>query len=95
MKIRVADGVSFPMYVRTKDSGDLMRFDDLSGLSYLEAIDVRNDEYEAWDASGRLLVLTATEDGFLRSGDIAIAATDSLIDEAELRRLANTAKPTQ
>lgn len=83
------------MYIRAKDSGAVMRFDDLSRLSYLEAIDVRNDEYEGWDARGRLLTLTATEDGFLRSGDIAIAATDTKIEEADLRKLTETAKPVQ
>ena len=52
--------VAFPVFVLCKDSGEISEF-----LSYqqirgqLEAIDVENEEYDAFDANGFLLVLRA------------------------------------
>jgi hypothetical protein len=51
--------VVFPLYVLAKDCGDILRIEAEERLSYFEAIDVENDEYEAWDATGRRLKLVA------------------------------------
>jgi hypothetical protein len=39
--------------------GDVLAFESVqSAESYIEAIDVDNDEYKAWDSNGRVLSLT-------------------------------------
>lgn len=44
------------------DNGDINFFETLARVSYeLEAIDVENDEYEAFDARGCVLTLLADE----------------------------------
>ena len=45
-------GVTYPLYV-CLDDGEVIRiaaFDQIAG--YLEAIDIENDEYRFWDATG-------------------------------------------
>lgn len=55
---------SFPVFVLAKDSGEIMRFESIGKMQHeLEAIDVENGEYEAWDIAGfplRLGVQPAT-----------------------------------
>jgi hypothetical protein len=52
--------ITFPVLVLEQDSGDILKFNSIAQMqSYLERIDVENDEYAAWDANGhpvRLLV---------------------------------------
>lgn len=44
----------FPLILLEKDSGDLMVFESIYDLqSHVEKIDLENEEYAAWDASGR------------------------------------------
>ena len=53
-------GFVFPVYVRAKDDGSVMEFPTQAAIEqHLEAIDVENAEYEAWDATGRCLELSA------------------------------------
>jgi hypothetical protein len=50
--------IAFPVYLLAKDDGSVMRFGSLREMrGYLEAIDVSNKEYEAWDVRGRCLTL--------------------------------------
>jgi len=53
-------GLVFPVYVREKDDGSLMEFPTQTAIEqHLEAIDVENGEYEAWDGTGSCLELGA------------------------------------
>jgi general secretion pathway protein G len=65
--------VSFPIFLRSRDDTHVSRFDSLEGLRRsLEAIDVENEEFEAWDDRGfrvRLLLLDSREIGAESSGD--------------------------
>jgi len=45
--------VAFPVYVRGRDDGHVIEDPTLAAMQHhLEAIDVENEEYEAWDAQG-------------------------------------------
>ena len=67
----------FPVYVLAKDCGEIDSYTSIENMqSYLEAIDVENNEYEAWDAEGRLLELTVSS----RKPDwLQITRTDSVL----------------
>jgi hypothetical protein len=50
--------VAFPAYVRGRDDGEVIEYPTLAAMQHhLEAIDVENEEYEAWDAQGSRLQL--------------------------------------
>jgi hypothetical protein len=50
--------MKFPVFVQEKDSSRLIRFSSVYEMqSYLEAIDIENHEYSAWDADGTALEL--------------------------------------
>ncbi len=50
----------FPIYIREIDDGSLMEFLTQRAIEqHLEGIDVENGEYEAWDATGACLKLSA------------------------------------
>jgi len=52
--------VAFPVFVLCKDSGEIYAFSSYEQMrGDLEAIDVENEEYDAFDANGFLLVLRA------------------------------------
>jgi hypothetical protein len=58
--------VQFPVFLRSKDSADLSKFDSLQEIQYqLERIDVENQEYEAWDRNGTEVVLSVYEPAWL------------------------------
>jgi hypothetical protein len=49
---------AFPVFVHEKDDDSVMEFLTFTSMQgYLEAVDVENGEYEAWDADGRCLEL--------------------------------------
>jgi hypothetical protein len=53
-----------PIFIRTKDSGGVVAFSSLAEMQrQLEKIDIENNEYEAWDASGRRLLLSLAQAG--------------------------------
>jgi len=55
-------GLTFPIYVLEKDDGSAFEYPTLVAMQqHLEAIDVENDEYKAWDAEGRCLELSVGE----------------------------------
>ena len=58
-------GFQFPIFVRSKDSGDVRRHTSVANLQReLERIDVEYEEYEAWDAIAtpiRLSVLKSVD----------------------------------
>jgi hypothetical protein len=54
----------FPIFVMTKDSGDVIRFSTLQMVrSELEQIDIENEEYLVWDSAGRPLRFTVGAGG--------------------------------
>jgi hypothetical protein len=49
----------FPVFVKSKDSGDVNSYNSVKEmLRALEQIDVENEEYQAWDATGLPLKLS-------------------------------------
>jgi hypothetical protein len=75
--IEVDSKVLFPVFVHVLDEDSVMQFDDVQALRHLEPIDVENGEYEAWDAHGRVLHLTASCSGM---GRIKIDVSDRWAD---------------
>jgi hypothetical protein len=60
----LTESVSFPVFVLAKDCGDVLQFSSRRAMhGYLEAIDVENGEYEAWDGNGNVLHLSVAESG--------------------------------
>jgi hypothetical protein len=54
--------VQFPVFLCSKDSGEVSKFDSLQAIQFqLERIDVENHEYEAWDSNGTEVILSANE----------------------------------
>jgi len=52
--------MKFPIFVLAKDCGEILQFESLGAMQReLEAIDVENGEYEAWDKTGTPVKLTA------------------------------------
>jgi hypothetical protein len=48
----------FPVYVLVRDCGEVRRFSSIEEMQkHLEAIDIDNEEFEAWDADGTALQL--------------------------------------
>jgi hypothetical protein len=71
----------FPIYVFEKDDGSVFEFPALNAMQqHLEAIDVENGEYEAWDAVGRCLDLSV---GLPKSEWLKIVSTDRQASEAD------------
>lgn len=51
----------FPVFVRARDSGEIHTFASAVEMrGEFEKIDVENNEYEAWDADGRRLLLSVS-----------------------------------
>jgi hypothetical protein len=56
------ENVTFPVYVLAKDCGEVTEYSSRDAMqSYLEAIDVENEEYEAWDFEGRVVKLIVAD----------------------------------
>jgi hypothetical protein len=52
----------FPIFILEKESREIMRFDSREDAqSYLERIDVENEEYAVWDANARPLRMAVEE----------------------------------
>jgi hypothetical protein len=52
--------MKFPIFVLAKDCGEILQFESLEAMQRaVEAIDVENGEYEAWDKTGIPVELTA------------------------------------
>jgi hypothetical protein len=59
--------VTFPVIVLEQDSGNFMRFISLAEMhKQLERIDVENEEYLAWESSGRPITMTVEEPLWLK-----------------------------
>ena len=69
-----------------------MRFDSPEHMEYLEAVDVEDDEYKAWDATGRVLLLTASHISRLSSGNIVVSSTEVTEDSGKFNKLIQIAK---
>lgn len=61
-------------------------------MEYLEAVDVENSEYDAWDAQGKVLHLVGSQVSRFRSGNIAVSATEMTARLAEFKKLTEIAK---
>ncbi len=84
------DDLQFPVYVLMKDDGTVLKFAAFPGMqSYLEAIDVENDEYDAWDKLGRQLQLAV-----VRTGEqwLQVRVTSQRITDQEIARIEKKAK---
>jgi hypothetical protein len=72
--------LQFPVYVLLKDCGDVKEFLSIDELHWMEAIDVENGEYDAWDSLGRFLQLSVDK---LQKGWLKIEATASTMPAEE------------
>jgi hypothetical protein len=72
--------VLFPVFVKLKDSGDVVRYDSIAKMkNHCEKIDVENGEYEVWDASGAHLALSVQDSSqWLRIERIPISQPEQL-----------------
>ena len=58
--------IKFPVFVRARDSGEVTQYSSIVEMqNQFEIVDVENDEYEAWDASGLRLSLALQEPKWL------------------------------
>lgn len=72
--------IKFPVYVLAKDCGDVDEYSSAGKLTgYLEAIDVENGEYEAWDSAGRRIKLVASGITRMNPGGVSLEATSEMI----------------
>jgi hypothetical protein len=75
----------FPVYVLAKDCGDVMEFSSLSAMQgYIEAVDVENGEYAAWDTTGRVLQLSVAKS---EAGWLQVVTTNQKASEQEFAGL--------
>jgi hypothetical protein len=59
--------IAFPVLVLERDSGDVMRFESVAEMQkQLERIDVENEEYLAWESSGRPISMAVEEPLWLK-----------------------------
>lgn len=59
--------VTFPILVLIRDSGEVVRFNSAREMQHhLERIDVENEEYLAWESTGRPVRMTVEEPLWLK-----------------------------
>jgi len=81
---------AFPVFVHEKDDDSVMEFPTFTSMQgYLEAVDVDNGEYEAWDARGRRLELGV---GKPKSEWLKISLREGWASEEEFASLKNRAE---
>lgn len=57
----------FPIKLRVKDDGEIVWYDSIEKMQRdLEAIDIENAEYEAWDAEGHPVIMSVQKPYWLR-----------------------------
>jgi 4'-phosphopantetheinyl transferase EntD len=81
--------ISFPLFVRAKDSGEIVSVNSIYDLQrHVERIDVENSEYEAWDTVGIPVAISSQEPVWLE-----VKVLGSISDIQRLRQaLAEFAK---
>jgi hypothetical protein len=85
------NAISFPIYLLLKDCGDVITFASSEKMQGdLEAIDVENNEYEAWDADGRLLQLRVASEKF---DWLQITKTDKVLSNVDFAEIKEKAIP--
>ena len=58
---------TFPIKIREKDSGKICEYASIEKLQgQLERIDIENEEYEAWDAEGKPVIMSVQKPVWLR-----------------------------
>jgi hypothetical protein len=84
--------VSFPIYVRD-DAGHVTLYPSLEKMQgYMEAIDVENGDYEAWDVAGSVLELGV---GKPKSEWIKITQSDRTLSQDDFSKIRAKAVPYQ
>ena len=57
-RIAMSEDVNFPVYVLAKDCGEVTAYPSVEVMNaHFEAVDVENNEYDAWDVHGYQLTL--------------------------------------
>src|SRR5271154_3291226 len=85
--------VETPIFVVIKDCGETLRFDSWDYmLGYLEAVDVANDEYDIWDARGRVVTLKAIGLSPIHTGTIALKSVSEVEDFELVKKLSKDAR---
>lgn len=71
--------IAFPIFVRARDCGDMSKYPSVAAMQAdLEKIDVENDEYEAWDATGVPLSLSVQKRIWLKLEPQGLAKPEDL-----------------
>lgn len=85
------EDVAFPVYVLAKDCGDVTVYPSLDKMQgYMEAVDVENEEYQAWDAAGHVLELGA---GKPKAEWLKITQSDRTLSQDEFAEIRAKAVP--
>ena len=76
----------FPIFIRAKDCGEVSKFESLEEMQReLEAIDIENGEYEAWDRNGTPLKMKVQAPIWLKLETSASVSEPNELREAILR----------
>jgi len=85
------DTISFPVYVLSKDCDEITAFPSFEKMQgFMEAIDVEGNEYEAWDADGRLLQLRVAS---AKLDWLQIVKTEKVLSNFEFAEIKEKAIP--
>lgn len=80
----------FPLYVLAKDCDEIISYSSIEDLQYeWEPIDVEGEEYEAWDASGRVVELRAVKS---KTEWLKVDASEKKLLETEFAKIKSRAK---
>jgi len=88
----MSDDVRFPVFVLAKDCGEITENSSFltSMQGCMEAVDVDDNEYDAWDAQGYVLRLAVTTP---KSAWLRVSRTDNRLSEQEFADLKGESKP--
>ena len=82
----------YPLVLKDRD-GFVYRIDTEKDLGWVEAIDVEDGEYKAWDASGQILRLIAEGITWWKAASFRVEATGQFDDPSKIAALLASAEP--
>lgn len=78
--------IAFPIFIHAKDCGEVAKFESLDEMQReLEAIDIENGEYEAWDQNGTPMNMAVQTPVWLKLEPSASVPRPSELKEIILR----------
>lgn len=85
-------GIAFPVFVIALDCDEITEYSSAAALAFLEAIDVDNAEYKAWDAEGQEVRLIAVGLTSWNPGMIRIERGEAKLGTEHLNQLKRRTK---